>query len=214
FLFHHIKKLKCSKWKRPPRPKTLPIIRNLHNLKGLPHACFSNRSQTYGPLMLLRFGYVPVVVISSKEGAEEALNQPERVATIMISYNFKDIGFAPYGEESSGRELLACQETNGIGSEPRTQSPVNLKKTLFTLVAMGWLIDRVTGQNKTLNTVFSELDTTVSENPDVVDVMVDLMKKQDKDEDSFKLTTYHFKGIVSVSLLGLLTLAGLINLKL
>ncbi|CAF2154255.1 unnamed protein product, partial [Brassica oleracea] len=38
-----------------------------------------------------------------------------------------------------------------------------------------------------------KFELVIDENPDVVDVMVDLMKKQDKDEDSFKLTTYHFK---------------------
>ncbi|CAG7889899.1 unnamed protein product [Brassica rapa] len=43
-----------------------------------------------------------------------------------------------------------------------------------------------------------KFELVIDENPDVVDVMVDLMKKQDKDEDSFKLTTYHFKGIVSI----------------
>ncbi|KAJ0253348.1 Bifunctional dihydrocamalexate synthase/camalexin synthase [Hirschfeldia incana] len=279
------KKLKPSKWKLPPGPKTLPIIGNLHNLKGLPHACFRNLSQTYGPVMLLRFGFVPVVVISSREGAEEALktqdleccSRPETVATRMISYNFKDIGFAPYGEEWKAlRKLVVVELLNmkkfqsfsyireeennllvkKLAESARTQSPVNMKKTLFTLVAsivcrlafgidihkcefvdednvadlvhkfelvvdgiafsdffpgVGWLIDRVSGQNKTLNNVFSELDTffqnilddhlkpgrTVSENPDVVDVMVDLMKKQEKDGDSFKLTTDHFKGIIS-----------------
>lgn len=79
---------------------------------------------------------------------------------------------------------------------------------------VGWFIDQISGQNKTLNDVFSELDTffqkvldehlkpgggrvSSSESPDVVDVMVDLMEKQGRDGDSFKLTTDHFKGIIS-----------------
>ena len=286
------KKHKPSKWKLPPGPKTLPIIGNLHNIKGQPHTCFINLSKTYGPVMLLRFGFVPVVVISSREGAEEALktqdleccSRPETVAARMISYNFKDIGFAPYGEEWKVLrklvvvELLNMKKFQSFGyireeennllvkkltEAALTRSPVNLKKTLFTLVAsiicrlafgidihkcefvdednaadlvhkfellvdgiafsdffpgVGWILDRVSGQNKTLNNVFSELDTffqnilddhlkpgrTVSENPDVVDVMVELMKKQERDGDSFKLTTDHFKGIISVSLLRLL----------
>ncbi|VVA91177.1 unnamed protein product [Arabis nemorensis] len=279
------KKLKPSKWKLPPSPKTLPIIGNLHNLKGLPHECFRNLSQRYGPVMLLRFGFVPVVVISSREGAEEALktqdleccSRPETVSTRMISYNFKDIGFAPYGEEWKAlRKLVVMEllnmkkfqtfryireEENDLFVKKLTESAltrtrVNLKKTLFTLVAsiicrlafgidihkcefinedsvedlvhkfdlvmetiafadffprVGWLIDRISGQNKILNNVFTELDTffqnildehlkpgrTVSESSDVVDVMVDLMKKHEKDGDSFKLTTDHFKGIIS-----------------
>ncbi|VVA91178.1 unnamed protein product [Arabis nemorensis] len=279
------KKLKPSECKLPPGPKKLPIIGNLHNLNGLLHACLRNLSQKYGPVMLLRFGYVPVVVISSREGAEEALktqdleccSRPETVSTRMISYNFKDIGFAPYGEEWKAlRKLVVMELLNmkkfqsfryireeendllvmKLTESALRRSPVNLKKTLFTLVAsiicrlafgidihkcefinedsvedlvhkfdlvmetiafadffprVGWLLDRISGQNKILNNVFAELDTffqnildehlkpgrTVSESSDVVDVMVDLMKKQEKDGDSFKLTTDHFKGIIS-----------------
>ncbi|CAN8312124.1 unnamed protein product [Cochlearia groenlandica] len=280
------KKHKPSKCKLPPGPKRLPIIGNLHNIKGLLHTCFQNLSLKHGPVMLLRFGFVPVVIISSKEGAEEALktqdleccSRPETVATRMISYNFEDIGFAPYGEEWKAlRKLVVVEllntkkfqsfryireeENNLLVKKLResalTQSPVNLKKTLFTLIAsivcrlafginihkcefvdeqnvaelvhkfelliegiafsdyfpgVGRLIDRISGKNRTLNNVFTELDMffqnilddhlnperTVSEkNPDVVDVMVALMKKQEKDGDSFKLTTDHFKGIIS-----------------
>ncbi|CAF1706662.1 unnamed protein product [Brassica oleracea var. botrytis] len=277
------KKLKSGKL--PPGPQKLPIIGNLHNLNGLAHTCFQNLSQKFGPVMLLRLGYVPTVVISSREGAEEALkthdleccSRPETVATRMLSYNFKDIGFAPYGEEwKSLRKLVVMELLNAkklksfkyIREEENdilvkklrecalTGSPVNLTKALFTLVAsvvcrlafgidihkcefidednvadlvhkfellidgfafsdffpgVGWFIDQISGQNKTLNNVFSELDTffqkvldehlkpggRVSESPDVVDVMVDLMEKQGKDGDSFKLTTDHFKGIIS-----------------
>ncbi|ESQ50599.1 hypothetical protein EUTSA_v10023132mg [Eutrema salsugineum] len=276
---------KLKRWKLPPGPQKLPIIGNLHNVKELTHTCFRNLSQTFGPVMLLRFGYVPVVVISSREGAEEALkthdheccSRPETVATKMLSYNFKDIGFAPYGEDWKALRKLAVIEflnakklksfryireeenvflVKKLTESALTGSPVNLKKELFTLVAsivcrlafgidihkckfidehnvadlvhkfellidgfafsdffpgVGWLIDQISGKNKTLNNVFSELDTffqdvldehlnpgrRVSETPDVVDVMVDVMKKQEKDGDSFKLTTDHFKGIIS-----------------
>ncbi|CAA7022170.1 unnamed protein product [Microthlaspi erraticum] len=274
-----------KRWKLPPGPQKLPIIGNLHNLKGLPHKCFRDLSQKFGPVMFLHFGFVPVVVISSKEGAEEALkthdldccSRPETVGTRMISYDFKDVAFSPYGEEWKAlRKLMVMEllnthrlksfrcireEENDLLVKKLTESalkrsPVNLKKTLFTLIAssicrlafginihkcefidehnvenlvhkfellvedtafsdffpgVGWFIDRISGQNKTLNNVFSELDTffqnvlddhlkpgrRVSESPDVVDVMIDLVKKQENDGDSFKLTTDHFKGIIS-----------------
>ncbi|KAJ0241957.1 hypothetical protein HA466_0212990 [Hirschfeldia incana] len=278
---------KLKRGKLPPGPQKLPIIGNLHNLNGLAHTCFRNLSQKFGPVMLLRLGYVPMVVISSREGAEEALkthdleccSRPETVATRMLSYNFKDIGFAPYGEEWKAlRKLVVVELFNAkklksfryireeendvlvkkLRESALTGSPVNLTKALFTLVAsvvcrlafgidihecefidednvadlvhkfelliegfafsdffpgVGWFIDQISGQNKTLNNVFSELDTffqkvldehlklsgrrVSSESPDVVDVMVDLMEKQGKDGDSFKLTTDHFKGIIS-----------------
>ena len=57
--------------------------------------------------MLLRFGVVPVVVLSSKEAAKEVLkthdletcSRPKLAGLKLFSYNFKDIGFTQYGEE-------------------------------------------------------------------------------------------------------------------
>ncbi|KAG7654114.1 Cytochrome P450 superfamily [Arabidopsis suecica] len=159
-IFIFLKNFKPSKWKLPPGPPKLPIIGNLHQLQELPPR---NLSHKYGPVILLRFGFVPVVVISSKEAAEEVLkihdleccSRPETAGTRKISYNFKDIGFAPYGEEWKAMRKLSVVELfnakkhqyfRSIREEENdllvktltelalTRSPVNLKKTLFTLV--------------------------------------------------------------------------------
>ncbi|CAH8382527.1 unnamed protein product [Eruca vesicaria subsp. sativa] len=155
-----LKNLKPSKWKLPPGPKKLPIIGNLHQLHELPPR---NLSPNYGPVMLLRFGFVPVVVISSKEAAEEVLkihdldccSRPETAGTRKISYNFKDIGFAPYGEEWKAMrklsvvELFSTKKLNfsryireeendllvkKLMDSASRRSLVNLKRTLHTLV--------------------------------------------------------------------------------
>ncbi|RID46984.1 hypothetical protein BRARA_I03618 [Brassica rapa] len=99
-----IKKLSSSKGKRPPGPMGLPIIGNLHQLGRFLHKSLHKISHEYGPVMSLRFGVVPVVVVSSKEGAEEVLkthdletcSRPKTVGTGLFTYNFKDIGFAPF----------------------------------------------------------------------------------------------------------------------
>ncbi|KAL0763579.1 hypothetical protein Bca101_079730 [Brassica carinata] len=105
FFLRKIKENKrCSNL--PPSPPRLPIIGNLHQLAGLPHRCFHHLSIKYGPVVLLHLGSVPTVVISSSEAAEQVLklhdlvccSRPKTVATGKLSYGFKDIGFAQYGE--------------------------------------------------------------------------------------------------------------------
>ncbi|KAJ4889855.1 Cytochrome P450 71B28 [Raphanus sativus] len=282
FFLIFLKNLKPSKWKLPPGPKKLPIIGNLHQLHELPPRSLSHN---YGPVMLLRFGFVTVVVISSKETAEEVLknhdidccSRPKTEGTRKISYNFKDIGFAPYGEEWKMMRKLSVVElfsskkfhsfryireeendllVKKLSEAASKQSLVSLKKTLHTLVGsivcriafglnlhdcefidedsimdlvhksellemtsmfsdffprgMGRLMDWISGQNKRLDHVFSELDTFFqnilndhlkpvrrdAERSDIIDVMIDMME-QEKDGDSFKFTTDHLKGMIS-----------------
>ncbi|XP_010425292.1 PREDICTED: cytochrome P450 71B23 [Camelina sativa] len=277
------RKSQSSKLKLPPGPPKLPIIGNLHYFKGLPHRCLLDLSKIHGPVMQLQFGFVPLVVISSNHAAQEVLkthdldccSRPETIATKTISYNFKDIGFAPYGEEWRALRKLAVielfslkklnafryirEEENDLlvkklSEASQKQSPVNLKKALFTLSASivcrlafgqnlhesefidedsmedlasrsekiqakfafsdffpgGWILDRITGQSKSLNGIFADLDgffnqvlddhlkpgRRVLETPDVVDVMIDMMNKQSQD-GSFQLTTDHIKGVIS-----------------
>ena len=56
--------------------------------------------------MLLRFGRVPVVVISVADAAREVMkandivfsNRPKSTISARLLYNYKDVGMAPYGE--------------------------------------------------------------------------------------------------------------------
>ncbi|KAK1615630.1 hypothetical protein QYE76_021155 [Lolium multiflorum] len=50
----------------PPSPWALPVIGHLHHLAGaLPHRALRDLARRHGPLMLLRFGEVSVVVASN-----------------------------------------------------------------------------------------------------------------------------------------------------
>ncbi|KAI3969345.1 hypothetical protein MKW92_016887, partial [Papaver armeniacum] len=90
----------------PPGPPKLPIIGNLHQLGKPPHQALSKLSKIYGPVMLLQFGSVPTLVISSAEAAAQVLKtldlefctKPPFAGPKRLSYNFLDIGFGPYGE--------------------------------------------------------------------------------------------------------------------
>ncbi|KAL6177542.1 hypothetical protein ACLB2K_049068 [Fragaria x ananassa] len=90
----------------PPSPPKLPILGNLHQLGLLPHRSLRDLAQIHGPFMLLHFGSIPVIVVSSAEGAREIMkihdltfsNRPKTFFFEKVLYNFRDVASAPYGE--------------------------------------------------------------------------------------------------------------------
>uniref|UniRef100_A0ACD5YBL8 Uncharacterized protein n=1 Tax=Avena sativa TaxID=4498 RepID=A0ACD5YBL8_AVESA len=92
--------------KQPPGPWSLPIIGNLHQLGRLPHRSLWALAQKHGPVMLLRLGMVPVVVLTSPEAARVALkthdaecsSRPLLAGPRLLSYGFKDVVFAPWSD--------------------------------------------------------------------------------------------------------------------
>ncbi|KAK1620106.1 hypothetical protein QYE76_025623 [Lolium multiflorum] len=101
------RKTKHTKQQLPPGPWTLPIIGALHHvICTLPHRRLIELSRRYGPVMLLKLGEVPTVVVSSAEAAALVLktNDPvfaERRSTTsqdMAGCGGRGIVFAPYGD--------------------------------------------------------------------------------------------------------------------
>lgn len=60
---------------RPPGPKPYPIIGNLACMDGyeVPYAAFDDLAKKYGPIISLRLGSVPTVVVNGIENIKEVL---------------------------------------------------------------------------------------------------------------------------------------------
>ncbi|KAK7314524.1 hypothetical protein VNO77_33050 [Canavalia gladiata] len=91
--------------KNPPGPKALPIIGNLHLLGKLPHRNLQSLARKYGPIMSLKLGQVPTIVVSSPEMAEQFLkthdtlfaSRPKLEASESLSHGSKGLAFSQYG---------------------------------------------------------------------------------------------------------------------
>uniref|UniRef100_A0A7N0TAT5 Cytochrome P450 n=1 Tax=Kalanchoe fedtschenkoi TaxID=63787 RepID=A0A7N0TAT5_KALFE len=92
--------------KQPPSPPGLPIIGNLHQLGARPHQSLARLAERHGPVMLIRLGFEPALVLSSAEAAKEALktrdvdysSRPLSFCSGKLSYNNVDVAFTPYSE--------------------------------------------------------------------------------------------------------------------
>lgn len=149
----------------PPGPFSWPIIGNLHQLSLPAHRTLADLAHKYGPIMFLRFGSIPTLVISSSEMAKLFLkshdlvfaSRPPITAGKYLFYNFKDILTAPYGEywrqmrklcvtklltakriESFRhvREEETCMMIRSIWEESeRGRIAVNVSKAIYTLTS-------------------------------------------------------------------------------
>ncbi|KQK16750.1 hypothetical protein BRADI_1g30377v3 [Brachypodium distachyon] len=110
-----------EKLRLPPGPWTLPIIGSMHHIAGrqLPHQAMRNLARRHGwPVMLLRLGEVPTLVVSSRAGAREVMRghdasfatRPLSATVSVLTNGGRDIIFAPYGEHWRQLRKIAVTE--------------------------------------------------------------------------------------------------------
>ncbi|CAA7061647.1 unnamed protein product [Microthlaspi erraticum] len=148
--------------RKPPSPPGFPIIGNLHQIGELPHQSLWRLSKKYGPVMLLKLGRVPTLIVSSSETARQALkihdlrccSRPGLAGSKELSYNYLDIAFSPFDDywkeirKLSVQELFSTKQVHAIqpikdeevkklidsiSESAYLKTPVNLNKTTLAL---------------------------------------------------------------------------------
>lgn len=129
---------------RPRTPLSLPILGHLHLLKKPLHRTLSTLSDRYGPILFLRFGSRPVLVISSPSLVQECFakndiifaNRPRLLAGKYIGYNYSTLGWASYGphwrniRRIATIEILSSNRVN-MFEQVRSEEVRSLVKDLF-----------------------------------------------------------------------------------
>ncbi|NP_001312355.1 cytochrome P450 71A6-like precursor [Nicotiana tabacum] len=106
FLFKSYLPSSKTKKNSPPSPSKLPLIGHFHKLGLQPHRSLQKLSNEHGPMMMLQFGSVPVLIASSAEAASEIMktqdlsfaNKPISTIPSKLFFGPKDVAFTPYGD--------------------------------------------------------------------------------------------------------------------
>ncbi|KAK0575498.1 hypothetical protein LWI29_001638 [Acer saccharum] len=106
FIFFAIKLVFTRNRNLPPTPPfALPIIGHLHLIKKPLYLALESLLSQHGPILYLRFGSRPVLVLSSPYAVEECFtknditfaNRPKSMAGDHFTYNYTSYVWAPYG---------------------------------------------------------------------------------------------------------------------
>ncbi|KAF7012877.1 hypothetical protein CFC21_027025 [Triticum aestivum] len=141
----------AAKKQLPPGPWTLPVIGSLHHVASvLPHRTLMELSRRHGPLMLLRLGEAPTVIVSTAEAAALVMKtndlafagRPQSATLDVFGCGGKGIALAPYGDhwrqmlKVSIVELLSSRQVKRLEGI-RAEEVGNLLRSITAAASSG-----------------------------------------------------------------------------
>ncbi|KAJ7969672.1 Cytochrome P450 [Quillaja saponaria] len=153
--------------KLPPGPPSLPILGHLHLLGNLPHRKLQTLAKKYGPIMSLRLGHVPAIVVSSPEAAQLFLkthdavfsNRPKFQATELMSYGSQGVATTEYGPYWRNIRKLCTLE---LFSPSKIESYAPLRREEVGLLVESLKRSAVAHQVVDLSKITSDLIETIT----------------------------------------------------
>lgn len=103
----------------PPSPAlSLPIVGHLYLFKKPLHRTLAKLSSKYGPIVYIKFGSRPVILVSSPSAAEECFtknditfaNRPKLLAAKHLGHNYTTLTWASYGSHWRNLRRIASLE--------------------------------------------------------------------------------------------------------
>ncbi|GMH16665.1 hypothetical protein Nepgr_018506 [Nepenthes gracilis] len=99
------KRLRTPNKTLPPAPPALPIIGHLHLLKPPYHRSLQSLSERYGPILFLRLGRQPFLIVSSPSAVQDCFTQndiifasrPKFMSGRILGNDYSNLVWAPYG---------------------------------------------------------------------------------------------------------------------
>ncbi|PHU01108.1 hypothetical protein BC332_30895 [Capsicum chinense] len=143
----------------PPNPYiSLPIIDHLYLLKKPLHKTLAKISEKHGPLLFLRFGSRPVLLVSSPSLAEECFtkndvvfaSRPRLLAGKHLGYNYATLVWASYGQHWRNLRRIATLE---ILSTQRIQMFSDIRRDEVRALLQHLVRGKTNGRDPKTNTV-------------------------------------------------------------
>ncbi|CAF2049589.1 BnaA09g41630D [Brassica napus] len=167
-----------------------------------------NRPMTIALLKYIREEETDLMIKKLKESAQK--KSPVDLSKTLFHLSASIVFRAAFGQSFLENKHINKEEIEELMYEAQRINSYKFSD-LFPIAGVGWFIDFVSGQHKRFHNVFSKIDTFLNlivndhhqlksqtqDRPDIVDSLLHMIHKQDQDE-SFKLTIDHLKGIISL----------------